>query len=82
MGRMAYPAPGVNWLRNRALLAKPLPRAECVALGYARAVLYHAMCKFNGYTLHSSLYKSCELAHMNFPKRFHLNIDYEFQRKV
>ena len=37
---MAYPAPGVNWLRNRALLAKSLPRAECVALGYARAVLY------------------------------------------
>ena len=40
MGRMAYPAPGVNLLRNRSLLAKPLPRAECVALGYARAVLY------------------------------------------
>ena len=40
MGRMAYPAPGVNLLRKRSLLAKPLPRAECVALGNARAVLY------------------------------------------
>ena len=40
MGRMAYPAPGVNLLRNRSLLAKPLPRAECVALGNVRAVLY------------------------------------------
>ena len=40
---MAYPAPGVNLLRHRSLLAKPLPRAECVALGNARAVLYVSM---------------------------------------
>ena len=56
MGRMAYPAPGVNLLLKRSLLAKPLPRAECVALGNARAVLYQvwSFCDkvFLSYQLH------------------------------
>ena len=52
---MAYPAPRVNLLRNRSLLAKPLPRAECVALGNARAVLY---CK-RGYFCLGKISRKC-----------------------
>ena len=59
MGRMAYPAPGVNLLRNRSLLAKALPRAECVALGCARAVLYFEFITLRRSTQSKSMHRLC-----------------------